>query len=219
MAIKERYFVKIRVVQGFCRLNCTTCFYMKKILIINGHPDAESYNAALTEAYLKGAQKSGAEIALINIRDLHFNPNLQFGYRKRTELEPDLLQAQKQIKWADHLVWVYPVWWGSVPALMKGFLDRVLLPGFAFKKREGSVWWDKYLTGKTVRIISTMDQPNWYYRLVYGSPSHKAMKRLTMQFVGVKSVKITAIGPIRLSKDEFRQRWLEKVERMGESNK
>ena len=148
-----------------------------------------------------------------------FNPNLQFGYRKRTELEPDLINAQEKIKWADHLVWIYPVWWGSVPAIMKGFIDRVFLPGFAFKKREGSVWWDKYLTGKSARLICTLDQPAWYYKWFYGNPSHNAMKKLTMQFVGVKKVKITTIGPLRLSKDKFRKNWLTKIERLGMQNK
>ena len=187
----------------------------KKTLIINGHPDGESYCAALSEAYRTGAEAAGVPIEVINIRDLYFDPNLRYGYRERTELEPDLLRAQELIKWADHLVWVYPVWWGSVPALMKGFLDRVLLPGFAFKKREGSVWWDKYLTGKTARLICTLDQPGWYYRWVYGRPSHNAMKKLTLQFVGIKTVKITTIGPMRLSKESFRKKWLDRVERLG----
>lgn len=190
-----------------------------KILIINGHPDTESFNYALSESYKKGALQSGAEIKEINIRELDFNPNLAFGYRKRTELEPDLIAAQDKIKWADHLVWIYPVWWGSVPALMKGFLDRTLLPGFAFKKKEGSVWWDKYLTGKTARLISTMDQPSWYYNLINGKPTHKAMKKLTLQFVGVRKVKISSIGPMRLSKDQFRENWLKKVELLGIKNK
>ena len=185
------------------------------ILIINGHPDAESFNFALAAAYKKGAIQSGAQVREINIRELKFNPNLQYGYRKRTELEPDLTQAQQDIKWAEHLVWIYPVWWGSVPAIMKGFLDRVLLPGFAFKKREGSVWWDKYLTGKTARLITTLDQPGWYYRWINGRPSHKAMKKLTMQFIGVQRVKISTVAPIRLSSDKFRNKWLKKVERLG----
>ena len=192
---------------------------MKKILIINGHPDKESYNYALSEAYKTGAASSGADIKVINIIDLKFNPNLQYGYRKRTELEPDLIKSQEDLKWADHLVWIYPVWWGSVPAIMKGFLDRVLLPGFAFKKREGSIWWDKYFTGKSARIICTLDQPPWYYRLIYRSPSHSAMKKLTMNFIGVKSVKITTIGPIRLSKDRFRKNWLTKIEKLGRRGK
>lgn len=188
----------------------------KKILLINGHPDAESYGFALTDAYQHGAEKSGHTIKRINIRDLQFNPNLQYGYRKRTELEPDLLAAWELIQWADHLVWVYPVWWGSVPAIMKGFIDRVFLPGFAFQKRENSVWWDKLLTGKTARLISTLDQPAWYYWLVYRQPSYHAMKNLTMEFCGVKPVRTTTIGPIRLSKDSYRAKWLEKVGALGE---
>ena len=192
---------------------------MKKVLIINGHPDQESFNYGISAAYKRGADQAAAEVHEINIRELDFNPNLQFGYRKRTELEPDLLRAQALIRWADHIVWIYPVWWGSVPALMKGFIDRVFLPGFAFKKREGSVWWDKYLTGKTARLICTLDQPPWYYRWVYGSPSHKAMKKLTMRFVGIKKVGITSIGPLRLSKADFRNRWLRKIEKLGRQTK
>ncbi|QDH78118.1 NAD(P)H-dependent oxidoreductase [Echinicola soli] len=191
---------------------------MRKILIINGHPDRKSYNFGLSEAYKTGAEKSGADVKEIHIRDLDFNPNLQFGYRKRTELEPDLLDAQEKLKWAEHLVWVYPVWWGSVPAMMKGFLDRVLLPGFAFKKRKDSLWWERCFIGKTARIICTLDQPAWYYRLIYGSPSHNAMKKGTLNFIGVKKVRITCIGPIRLSKDTFRERWLEKVEKLGQKH-
>lgn len=191
----------------------------KKILIINGHPDKESFNYALSEAYRNGATKSDAEIKEIRISELDFNPNLEFGYRKRTELEADLLEAQEKLKWSDHIVWIYPVWWGSVPAIMKGFLDRVLLPGFAFKKRENSIWWDKYFGGKTSRLICTMDQPTWYYKLINRGPSHFAMKKLTLNYIGINSVKITAIGPIRLSKNEFRLKWLKKVETLGEQNK
>ncbi len=190
-----------------------------KTLIIVGHPDKESYNFALAKAYKSGAIASGTEVKEVYIRDLDFNPNLEFGYRKRTELEPDLLEAQKLIKWANHLVWIYPVWWGSLPAIMKGFIDRVFLPGFAFKKRENSVWWDKFLTDKTARIICTLDQPGWFYRWINGAPSHYAMRKLTMNFVGVKKVKITTIAPLRLSTEGFRKKWLQKVEALGRKGK
>lgn len=192
---------------------------MKKIVIINGHPDAESFNFALSEAYKNGALLTEAEVKEINIRDLKFNPNLAFGYRKRTELEPDLLSAQEIIKWADHLVWIYPVWWGSVPAIMKGFLDRVLLPGFAFNPKENSIWWDKYLTDKTARIICTLDVSPWYYKWIYRSPSHHAMKKLTLHYIGVKKVHITTIAPIKHSTKAFRLKWLRKVEKLGQKNK
>lgn len=192
---------------------------MKKILIINGHPDKESFNFALSESYKKGAEKSNATIELINIRELDFNPNLEFGYRKKSELEPDLLDAQAKLKWADHVVWIYPVWWSSVPAIMKGFIDRILLPGFAFKKRKNSLFSDKCLTGKTGRIICTLDQPFWYYKWVYGNPSHKAMKKGTLKYIGINKVQITTIGPIRFSNDKFRAKWLAKIENLGLANR
>ena len=191
----------------------------KKIVIINGHPDRESFSFGLSEAYKKGAISAGSEVKEIVVRELIFNPNLQFGYRKRTDLETDLVDAQEKIKWAEHLVWIYPVWWGSLPAILKGFIDRVFLPGFAFQKRENSVWWDKLLTNKSARIISTLDQPAWYYWLVYRQPSNNAMKKLTMKFCGISPVKVTTIGPIRLSKEKYRQKWLAKIETLGKQNK
>ena len=193
--------------------------HKKKILIILGHPDKESFNYGLFQAYIKGVKKSNAEIKEIQISELDFNPNLAYGYRKRMDLEPDLVASQKKLLWANHIVWVYPVWWGSVPSIMKGFLDRVFVPGFAFKKRPDSVWWDRYLKGKTAHLICTMDQPTWYYRWINKGPSHHAMKKLTMNFIGIKSVKITAIGPVRLSTDTFRQKWLNKMETLGKTNK
>lgn len=192
---------------------------MKKILIINGHPNRDSFNVGLAEAYKKGAVHSGAEIKEIIIRNLDFNPNLQFGYQKRMELEPDLLKAWEIIQWADHLVWVHPVWWGGLPAITKGFIDRLFLPGLAFKYRENSVWWDKFLTGKTAHIITTLDQPSWYYRIFYGRPSINQLKKSTLEFCGVKPVKVTYIGVIKNSKEEQRQKWIEKVYSLGEKLK
>ncbi len=187
----------------------------KNILIINGHPNADSFCQAISDTYKKGILGSNGNFQEIQIRDLDFNPNLAYGYQRRTELEPDLLKAQEKIQWADHIVWVFPVWWGSYPAIMKGFIDRVFLPGFAFQKRENSVWWDKHLTGKTARIISTLDQPAWYYRWINGRPTYHSMKKLTCGFVGIKKVKFTTIGSLRLSTEEYRKKWLTKIERLG----
>ncbi|MEL6973475.1 MAG: NAD(P)H-dependent oxidoreductase, partial [Bacteroidota bacterium] len=138
-----------------------------------------------------------------------------FGYQKRTELEPDLLAAWEQIQWADHLVWVHPVWWGGLPALMKGFIDRLFLPGFAFQYRENSLWWDKLLKGKTARILTTLDQPGWFYRLFYGRPSINQLKRSTLQFTGVDPVRVSIFGPIRNSKLPQREKWLEQTTKLG----
>jgi NAD(P)H dehydrogenase (quinone) len=173
---------------------------MKKTLIINGHPDKNGFCFGLAGAYRKGALGAGAEVKEIIIRDLEFNPNLQFGYQQRTELEPDLLAAWEKIKWADHLVWVHPVWWGGLPAITKGFIDRVFLPGFAFQYRPNSVWWDRLLKGKTAHIITTLDQPGMFYWLVFGKPSVNQLKKTVLRFCGIKPLKVTYIQPIRNSK-------------------
>lgn len=187
---------------------------MKKILIIQGHPDAESFCFVLGETYKQAALKSGAVIKEIIVRELDFNPNLQFGYRKRTELEPCLLEAQEKIRWAEHIVIIHPVWWGSLPAIFKGFLDRVFLPGFFFKKRPGSIWWDKLLKGKSARIIYTLDTPALFWWLS-GKPSYIALKYITLQYCGVKPVRATAIGIVRLSDEEKRNKWIRKIEKLG----
>lgn len=188
---------------------------MKKIVIINGHPDKGSFCFGIAEAYKKGALRAGAEVREIIIRELDFNPNLQFGYEQKMALEPDLTTAWEKIKWADHLVWVHPVWWGGLPALAKGFIDRLFLPGTAFRFRENSKWWDKLLLGKTGHIITTLDQPGWYYWLVYGRPSVNQLKKTVLGFCGISPVKVTYIQPVRNSKMGFRNKWLLEVEEAG----
>lgn len=191
----------------------------KKILIINGHPNSGAFNFGITAAYKRGAEGSGAEVREILINDLKFDPNLQFGYQKRTELEVDLLDSWEKIKWADHLVWVHPVWWGGLPAITKGFIDRLFLPGLAFQYRENSAWWDKLLKGKTAHIITTLDQPGWYYRLMYGRPSVNQLKKATLEFCGISPVKVTYIGIIKKSDLALREKWLESVRALGSKQK
>ena len=188
---------------------------MTKILIINGHPNKESFNQALAIAYEDGAVKSGASVSVIHIGELQFNPNLQFGYTKRMDLEPDLLDSLEKIKAADHLVWIHPVWWGGMPAIMKGFIDRLFLPGLTYQYRENSMWWDKLLSGKTARIIITLDQPGWYYRLMYGRPSVNQLKKSTLEFCGIKPVKVTYVGIIKTSTREQRQKWISQIYNLG----
>ena len=192
---------------------------MKKILIINGHPNAESFNFSLAESYKNGAIASGATVETITIANLNFNPNLKFGYQKRTDLEPDLVESWEKIKRADHLVWLHPVWWGGLPAITKGFIDRLFLPGMTFQYRENSVWWDKLLKGKTAHIITTLDQPGWYYRLAFGRPSVNQLKKSTLEFCGVKPIKVSYIGIVKTADEEQRKKWLEKVYKLGLKNK
>ena len=192
---------------------------MKQVLIINGHPDKESFNHALSAAYKKGLSKTAATVFQIDIADLTFNPNLQHGYRKRTELEPDLLDAIEKIKQADHLVWVFPMWWSGYPAIMKGFVDRVFLPGITFEPVAGKPFPLRLLKEKTGRIIITADAPKWYDRFFMHRPAINQFKRGTLQFCGIRPVEVTYIGPIKNSNPDFRKKWLDKVYVLGESIK
>jgi putative NADPH-quinone reductase len=188
---------------------------MKKILIILGHPVKDTFSGQLFENYKQGALSSGAEVKELILRDLKFELNFSSGYRGDQELEPDLVEAQELITWAEHLVLIYPNWWSTFPALLKGFIDRTFLPGFAFKYRKGSLLWDKLLTGRSARLIITMDTPPWYYWLVYRRPGHNAMKRGILEFCGIRPVKITTIGSLKISSEQKRQQWLDKVKSLG----
>jgi len=189
---------------------------MKKILIINGHPDKESFCYALAESYKKGAEKSGAICKTIHLIDLKFNPILTYGYRKISELEPDLIQAQKDILEANHLVFVYPNWWSTYPALLKGFIDRTFLPHFAFSYHKKGPFWDKLLKGKTAQLLVTMDTPKWYYWLMNRRPGHNSMKIGVLEFSGIKPVKIKSVGPIKSSDENKRKQWLKEVEELAQ---
>lgn len=188
---------------------------MKNILIINAHPDKESFCFALAERYHKGAKKAGAKVKLVHLVDLKFNPILTYGYRKISPLEPDLVQMQQDILEANHLVFVYPNWWATFPALLKGFFDRVFIPDFAFKYHEKGPFWDKLLKAKTARLIVTMDTPKWYYFFINKSPGHNALKKGILEFCGIKPVKITTFSPVKSSGDKKRKQWLEEVEELG----
>jgi NAD(P)H dehydrogenase (quinone) len=192
---------------------------LANILVINGHPHAKSFCAALTAAYVQGAAANGAVIRTIHVGELEFDSSLRQGYRGRIPMEADLTAAQASITWAEHIVFIYPTWWGTMPAVLKGFIDRVFLPGFGFSYRRNSSLWDKLLKGKTARLIVTMDTPSWYNRFVYGQPGHRAMKRATLQFCGINPVRITEIGPVRRSSDIARAKWLARVEKLGAEGK
>ena len=168
-----------------------------KTLIIVGHPDKNSLCHSLADSYEKGAREKGGEVARINLGEIKFDPILRQGYRKVQTLEPDLIEAQHKIKWANHIVILFPVWWSAPPALLKGFIDRVFLPGFAFNYNENSINIDKLLTGRSARLIMTSDAPVWWLYFAYFHPALNMMKKALLEFCGVAPVSVTSIGSVR----------------------
>jgi putative NADPH-quinone reductase len=133
------------------------------------------------------------------------------------ELEPDLLEALDKIKAADHIVWVFPMWWFGYPAVMKGFIDRAFLPGITFKMIPGKSIPEKLLKGKTCRIIITSDTPRWYDRFFMHSPAIRQFKKGTLELCGVRPVKVHYIAPVKDAKPAFLQKHLDKVFKLGVS--
>lgn len=189
----------------------------KKILVILGQPQRHSYGGALVQAYSEGARGAGAEVKELFLGDLKFDPLATPGPASAAPLEPDLARAQEAIKWADHLVFVYPIWWGTIPALLKAFIERAFVPGFAVNFRENSPWWDKLLTGRSARLIVTLNTPSWIYRWYFGRPGHNTMKKTILEFCGVRPVRITEVGPVKNSTEARRKQWLEQVRALGAS--
>jgi NAD(P)H dehydrogenase (quinone) len=187
----------------------------KRILVILGHPNNDSFCGAIANSYIEGAKAAGNDVRRIAVGDLSFDPVLRKGYGSVLELEPDLAAAQSAIAWAQQIVFVYPIWWGAMPALLKGFIDRVFLPGFAFKYREGSHFWDRLLSGRSAHLLVTMDTPPWYFRWVFHMPGHNQMKRTILEFCGIKPVSITSIGSIKGSTLQNREGWLAQVKTYG----
>ncbi len=187
---------------------------MKNVLIINGHPVKDSFSEVLANTYAQEAAKKDNSVSIINVRDLDFNPNLEFGYKKRMEMEPDVAKSIKQIQEADHLVWVYPMWWYGMPAILKGFVDRTFLPDIAFRSRNGKLP-EKLWKGKTARIILTADTPRWFDYIFMKSPALNQLKKGTLQFTGIKTKGVSYISPIKASSDKFRSKWIEKVKELG----
>ncbi|MEL6652787.1 MAG: NAD(P)H-dependent oxidoreductase [Bacteroidota bacterium] len=188
---------------------------MKKILLINAHPWADSYNYALAEAYERGVSQTNAQLEVIRLAERSYNPNMIHRAELDKPIEPDIQDGIDKVRWSDHLVWVFPIWWYGYPALMKGFIDKVFLSGVAYRYQEKSPFPERLLKGKSARMIMTGDTPYWYYRLVMKEAATVQLRKGTLMFSGIKPVRTTYLGPIRQATAEKRQAWLEKVERLG----
>jgi len=189
---------------------------LKRTLVVLGHPDADSYCGALADEYQAGAEGAGAEVRRVNLDELDFDPSLHKGYKVIQQLEPDLLALQEDILWAEHVVFVYPLWWGSMPAVMKGFIDRAFHPKFGFRfMSDTSYMWRGLLTGRSARIIVTMDGPPVAIRLLFQDPQIQSFKNMTLKFCGFNPVRVSQFGPVKRSTRARRLLWKYKARELG----
>jgi putative NADPH-quinone reductase len=170
-------------------------FRKKKIFILLGHPDTDSFNCTLADEYQRGAEEAGHEVRRMNLRELKFDPILHHGYRIIQELEPDLRIFQENVNWSEHFVIFYPSWWSTMPALLKGLFDRVWLPGFAYKFT-GEFSWQKLLKGKSARMVVTSDTIPFLQRLIFGDTTNE-LRNGILWFAGFGPIRTKKIGYLK----------------------
>ncbi len=187
---------------------------MSKIVVIVGNPQRDSYSEALGKAYLRGAESGGHQAKLFILADMTFDAILRGGYRQLQPLEPDLVAAHEALIACDHMVFIFPLWAGDMPALMKGFIERVLQPELLkVQAAHGKGW--KFFKGKSAHLIMTMGMPGWLYHWYFGRHALKLLKRNILQFTGVRPVRSTIFGMVETVGDDKRKQWLREVEAMG----
>jgi putative NADPH-quinone reductase len=190
---------------------------MRHIAIIQGHPDPKGghFGHALAAAYTEGARSAGHEVKTIDVARLEFSL-----LRSKDEFEKSgptaaIAAAQDTLRWADHLVIIYPLWLGSMPALLKGFLEQTFRPGFAFGGAEDPSPWTKRLKGKSARVVVTMGMPALVYRWYFRAHSLRSVERNILSFCGIGPIRENLIGMIEAPKDHARRRWLSRVRALG----
>lgn len=193
----------------------------KRIAIIQGHPDStvRHFCHALADEYAKGAEDGGHDVMRVEVATLEF-PLLRTKEDFEKGRPPEAIkQAQDIVTWADHLVMIYPLWLGSMPALLKGFLEQLLRPGFAFEYQTSGGMANKLLKGKSARIVVTMGMPAFVYRWVFFAHSLSSLTRNTLWFCGIGPVKSTIIGSIDGLTERQRDDWLDEMRGLGDVGK
>lgn len=166
----------------------------KKVFVLLGHPDEDSFNCTLADEYQRGAEEAGHEVRRMNLSDMQFDPVLHHGYRLLQELEPDLKAFQENVNWCEHLVIFYPSWWSTMPAQLKGVFDRAWLPGFAYKFTSDFTW-QKLQKGKTARMVVTSDTIPLVQTIMFGDTTNE-LRNGILWFAGF-SVKVKKFGYLK----------------------
>ena len=186
----------------------------KNILVIDANPKSSSFCGSLGAVYIASCH-SGSDVHYLSLNTMQFNPDLSEGYSSEQPLEPDLVEFQAKLQWAEHIVLFIPVWWGGLPAKFKGLIDRTFLSGFAFRYQPNKTIPDKLLKGRTAEVVLTLDTPPFYYRYFQGDSVTKQLKHTILGFCGIKVVSMTYIGPIISSTTEQRAKWLKQIAKMA----
>ena len=189
----------------------------RRIAIIQGHPDGSAvrFCRVLAAVYEEAAISAGHEIRKVDVAAMDIAPLRERVQWQDSEPSGEVAQAQKTIEWAEHLVIFYPLWLGSMPALLKAFFEQVFRPGFAVDRDRTELVWHKRLRGRSARIVITMGMPVFIYRGYFLSHSLKTLERNILGFCGIGPVQASLIGLVDAPNPAGRQKWLQKMARLG----
>lgn len=188
-----------------------------KTLIIYNHPYEGSYNHAILESVVKGISRAQGKYEVIDLDKENFNPVMTsadlLGFVKHQAVDPIAISYAEKIKEADYLVFIFPIWWEMMPALTKGFIDKVIYPGLTYDYKENGISMVSLLPKlKATTVITTMNTPKIMYKLTYGNALKKAFIKGTFKKSGMKNVNWISLNMVKMSKVEKRQKWLKNIE-------
>lgn len=188
----------------------------KRIVVIQGHPDPDPqrFGRALAQAYADGARAGRHEVRLIDVAALGFPLLHTQAEWLHGSVPPELKEAQAALGWADHWVILFPLWLGSMPALLKGFLEQVGRPGFVREPSANGLG-RKLLVGKSARIVVTMGMPAFVYRWYFGAHSLKSLERNILRFCGIGPIRESLFGMVESGGPRRHRRYLEKLRLLG----
>ncbi|WP_070988170.1 NAD(P)H-dependent oxidoreductase [Halofilum ochraceum] len=184
------------------------------ILIIQGHPDPDQkhFCHALADAYAEAAEQAGHSVRRVEIARLEFPLIRQAEDWKHGEAPPAIADVQAELLRAGHIVIIYPLWLGTMPALLKGFLEQVFRQSFAFGADPMRP--ERKLRGRSARVVVTMGMPGWIYRAYFMAHGLKNLERNILRFCGIRPVRSSLVGMVE-GDSARRGRWLERMRRLG----
>lgn len=186
---------------------------MSSVLVIDGHPNPGSLTAAMARSYVAGSGSGEGSTRLLALRDLDFDIHMRFGYRSRMPIEPDLADARQALHDARHIVIAAPMWWGSVPALLKGFFDRALLPHQEYEMTPLGLP-RGLLRGRSGRLLLLTDTPAIALPFT-GTPAATQVAQRTMRFCGVRPFRVHRFMGVGKASDARIAGWLSTASRLG----
>jgi putative NADPH-quinone reductase len=188
----------------------------RRIAIIDAHPDPDPHHLihAMADACARGARRAGHSVRRVNIADMEFPILHSAAAWRRTQVPADIQHSQDAIGWANHLILLYPLWLGDVPALLKAFLEQVFRPGFALRE-DAPLGRAALLGGRSARVIVTMGMPAPVYRFYFGAHSLKSLERNVLGFVGFDPVRRSLIGSVE--EQGRAEKALKLAEKLGEN--